>query len=161
MQVQPLSNGTLTISFLPKYDNVADKGMKVLSPLVITGTPEELDAGFLSVIEKGVAASTGLTQTLAAFEASVAKAREESDMAETLKRQEKKKLESEKKERESATNKLKEAIKTAASQKPEEVIKSLESALKRYDMADAEVVTEAEQIVVGFKKEIATPNLFS
>ena len=58
--------GKLAVSVLPKAPGLN------LKPLVITGTPEELDAGFVSELMAAGKAAAGLSTNLQEFQATVA-----------------------------------------------------------------------------------------
>jgi PRTRC genetic system protein E len=64
----------LTVSVLPKATGLKDEAQTHLQPLVITGTPAELDAGFAEAIRQPVRKVAGLLTNMKAFEASVEKA---------------------------------------------------------------------------------------
>jgi len=62
----------LTVSFLPK-PKCKDDAKKQITPLLLRGTAEELDAEFLTIIQKPLESVTGITSNLIQFEESVKK----------------------------------------------------------------------------------------
>lgn len=160
--VEPLPNGALTVSFLPKNEQVTDDALALIQPLIMTGTADELDAEFFGVIEKGVAPVQGLVSNMAAFEASVAKAKAESEMEKKSKYEEKKKAEAAKKSREEADKKLSEFVKEATEQDTAAAIKTLEVAISKYKTTASEkALTQAEEALAEHKKKVESPSLFS
>lgn len=58
----------LSVSVMPGNPLVKDVAVKNLTPLVISGTPEELDKGFAEAISEPVARVSGLLVDIASFE---------------------------------------------------------------------------------------------
>ena len=44
------TNGQLTVSTLPKSNGLKDEAQNHIVPLTVTGTPQELDTGFLQAV---------------------------------------------------------------------------------------------------------------
>lgn len=58
----------MTVSILPKSSGVKDSAKDQIVPLVVSGSPEELDEGFLSIVTKPVEAVCGLLSRMEEFE---------------------------------------------------------------------------------------------
>ena len=46
------ANGQLTVATLPKSNGLKDEAQNQIVPLTVTGTPQELDAGFLQTVTR-------------------------------------------------------------------------------------------------------------
>ncbi len=68
MSIRSLDDGRMLIAVLPKMDGLKDEAKNLLAPLTLTGTPDELDAGFIEVVGRPVQKSAGLLTNMKAFE---------------------------------------------------------------------------------------------
>ena len=68
------TNGQLTVSTLPKSNGLKDEAQNHIVPLTVTGTPQELDTGFLQAIARPIQKTCGLLSNMAQFEAQADKA---------------------------------------------------------------------------------------
>lgn len=68
------SNGQLTVSTLPKSNGLKDEAQNHIVPLTVTGTPEELDTGFMQAVTRPIQKVCGLISNMAQFEAQADKA---------------------------------------------------------------------------------------
>lgn len=66
--------GQLTVSALPRSNNLKDEAQNHLVPLILTGTPAELDGGFLPTIGRPMQRAAGLVSNMAQFEQQANKA---------------------------------------------------------------------------------------
>ena len=64
-------NGRLSVSLFPKSTGLKDEAQKHLQPIVLTGTADELDAGFFDAIRQPIQKATGLLADMKAFEESL------------------------------------------------------------------------------------------
>ena len=64
-------NGKLTVSLFPKLKGLKDEAQNHLQPVVLTGTPEELDSGFFDAIRQPIHKATGLLSGTKVFEESL------------------------------------------------------------------------------------------
>ena len=48
------TNGQLTVSTLPKSNGLKDEAQNHIVPLTVTGTPQELDTGFLQAVTRPI-----------------------------------------------------------------------------------------------------------
>lgn len=68
------TNGQLTVSTLPKSNGLKDEAQNHIVPLTVTGTPQELDTGFLQAVTRPIQKTCGLISNMAQFEAQADKA---------------------------------------------------------------------------------------
>lgn len=66
--------GQLTVSALPRSNSLKDEAQNHLIPLVLTGTPAELDGGFLPTIGHPMQRAAGMISNMAQFEQQATKA---------------------------------------------------------------------------------------
>jgi PRTRC genetic system protein E len=66
-------NGKFTVSLFPKLNGLKDEAQNHLHPVILTGTPEELDEGFFDAVRQPVQKTTGLLTGMKAFEESIAR----------------------------------------------------------------------------------------
>ncbi|AVM53289.1 PRTRC genetic system protein E [Bacteroides zoogleoformans] len=85
----------LITSILPKKADLSDTGKDHLSPLVVSGTPEELEDGFIDAVITPIQQATGILTNMREFEKGVEDAEANSKAA----KKEKERKEKEKKER--------------------------------------------------------------
>lgn len=78
------SGDNIAVSILPDNRGVKDKAVENITPLVMSGTPEEFEEGFKDALTS-LAAAQGLVSNIKEFEESTEKARKESEMAKKLK----------------------------------------------------------------------------
>ena len=78
------SGDNIAVSILPDNRGVKDKAVENITPLVMSGTPEEFEEGFKDAL-KPLAAAQGLVSNIKEFEENTEKARKESEMAKKLK----------------------------------------------------------------------------
>lgn len=64
----------LTVSLYPKMRVLKDEAQHSLQPIVLSGTPEELDSGFFVSVNQPLKKSSGLLINMREFEASLEKA---------------------------------------------------------------------------------------
>lgn len=83
--------GILVVGVLPGNPIVKDAAAKNLAPLNVSGTPDELDEGFLGAIEAPVSRATGLLVDMASFEKGEAEAKAKSAMIAKQKEEKQKK----------------------------------------------------------------------
>jgi PRTRC genetic system protein E len=102
--------GQLTVSAMPKTNGLKDEAQNHIVPLTVTGTPEELDRGFLPTICRPIQKAAGLLANMNQFEQQADKAAANSKAAKELKDKEAKEAK-EKKE------KFEKLMKTAAEHK--------------------------------------------
>ena len=82
------TNGQLTVSTLPKSNGLKDEAQNHIVPLTVTGTPQELDTGFLQAVTRPIQKTCGLISNMAQFEAQAEKAAASSKAAKEAKSKE-------------------------------------------------------------------------
>ncbi|MBF0648191.1 PRTRC system protein E [Dysgonomonas sp. GY75] len=80
--------GQLTVSAMPKTNGLKDEAQNHIVPLTVTGTPEELDRGFLPTICTPMQKAAGLLANMSNFEQQADKAAANSKAAKELKEKE-------------------------------------------------------------------------
>lgn len=78
------SGSNIAVSVMPDNRGVKDKAVENITPLVMSGTPEDFEEGFKDAL-KPLAEAQGLVSNIKEFEESTEKARKESEMAKKLK----------------------------------------------------------------------------
>lgn len=73
------SGNMLAVSVLPDSSGVKDKALSNLKPLVMSGTPEDFEEGFVTGLAP-LAEAQGLVENIKEFEEGTEKARKESEM---------------------------------------------------------------------------------
>lgn len=117
--------GLLTVSAMPKINGLKDEAQNHIVPLTITGTPEELDRGFLPTVCRPLQKATGLLANMSQFEQQADKAAANSKAAKELKDKEAKDA----KEKKDKYEKLmKTAAELEAAQKHSEALAALKQA---------------------------------
>lgn len=80
------SGDNLIVSVLPKVTDLKDEAAKKLVPLVVSGTPDELDKEFSAAISTPIQSATGLLTNMKEFEVSQVEAQAKSKTAEANKK---------------------------------------------------------------------------
>jgi PRTRC genetic system protein E len=142
----------VTVSLMPKSKKVDDPAQFKIQPLIITGTPEELDNEFVAAIKSPLSQSTGLLANMAEHEKSVKEAAANS-------KAEKDKKDKEKKEAEARQKKEKKLFEKADEQENEEdyrgAVKTLTAVL--------EVTSDTQKIqtrITELKEKLNQNSLF-
>lgn len=78
------SGGNIAVSIMPDNRGVKDKAVENITPLVMSGTPEDFEEGFKDAL-KPLAQAQGLVSNIKEFEEGTEKAKRESEMAKKLK----------------------------------------------------------------------------
>lgn len=84
--VRRSTDGRLIVSTNFRNNDVKDAARDVIAPFVVSGTPEELDEGYLGAIAAPLEQSSGLQTSMANFEASKKAAEAKSQAASEAKR---------------------------------------------------------------------------
>lgn len=148
------TNGQLTISTLPKSNGLKDEAQNHIVPLTVTGTPQELDTGFLQAVTRPIQKACGLISNMAQFEAQTDKASANSKAAKDAKSKETKE---EREKREKYEKLMKKAEELNASKKHREAVSVLTQA-KAY--ANAAQMKEIEEKVKTATSEMNKGSLF-
>ena len=78
------SGESIAVSILPDNRGVKDKAVENITPLVMSGSPEDFEEGFKDAL-KPLAQAQGLVSNIKEFEEGTEKAKRESEMAKKLK----------------------------------------------------------------------------
>jgi len=117
--------GQLMVSAMPKSNGLKDDAQNYIVPLTVTGTPQELDMGFLQTICRPIQRATGLLTNMSQFE-------QQADKAAANSKAEKEKKDKEAKEAKEKKEKfdklMKKASELEAEQKYADAIASLKQA---------------------------------
>lgn len=148
------SNGQLTVSVLPKANGLKDTAQDHIVPLVVTGTPEELDYGFFMSITQPVQKASGLLSNMQQFEEQAGKTAANSRIAKEQKDKEAKEAK-EKKEKYDKLMKKAEELMTARNYK--EAIPVLEQAKQNAIPKNVKTVDEK---ILAAKSELRQGTLF-
>lgn len=119
------TNGQLTVSALPKANGLKDEAQNHIIPLTLSGSPEEMDAGFLHAIAQPLRKATGLISNMMEFEMQADKVAANSKSAKEAKSKETKE---EKEKREKYEKHMKRAGEVATAQNHKDAIASLQQA---------------------------------
>ncbi len=148
------TNGQLTVSTLPKSNGLKDEAQNHIVPLTVTGTPQELDTGFLQAVTRPIQKTCGLISNMAQFEAQADKAAASSKAAKEAKSKETKE---EREKREKYEKLMKKAEELTAAKNHREVINVLGQA-KAY--ATAAQLKEIEEKIKAATAEMNKGSLF-
>ena len=115
----------LMVSTLPKSNGLKDEAQHYIVPLTLTGSPAELDAGFLQAIARPMQKAAGLIANLEQFEQQAAKASANSKAAKDAQAKESKEAKEKREKYEKFTKKADELI---AEKKYSEAMTNLQQA---------------------------------
>ena len=133
------SGGQMIVSALPKANGLRDGAQNRIIPLTMTGTPAEMDEGFLAAVSKPLTKASGLLTNIAEFErqtdmaAQNSKAVKESKAAEAKAKKERK---------ESYDRQMKKAEELIASKNYKEAMTVLQQAQKEASEAERKALAE-------------------
>ena len=148
------TNGQLTVSTLPKSNGLKDEAQNHIVPLTVTGTPQELDTGFLQAIARPIQKTCGLLSNMAQFEAQADKAAASSKAAKEAKSKETKE---EREKREKYEKLMKKANELMATKNFREAVSMLTQAKA---CADTAQLKESEEKIKAADTEINKGSLF-
>ena len=148
------TNGQLTVSTLPKSNGLKDEAQNHIVPLTVTGTPQELDTGFLQAIARPIQKTCGLLSNMAQFEAQADKAAASSKAAKEAKSKETKE---EREKREKYEKLMKKANELMTTKNFREAVSMLTQAKA---CADTAQLKEIEEKIKAADTEINKGSLF-
>lgn len=148
------ANGQLTVATLPKSNGLKDEAQNHIVPLTITGTPQELDAGFLQTVTRPIQKAGGLIANMAQFEAQADKAAANSKAAREAKSKESKE---EREKREKYEKLMKKAEEMTTAKNYREALNLLGQAKSHANEAQLKGIEEKIQAV---DKEMNKGSLF-
>lgn len=148
------TNGQLTVSTLPKSNGLKDEAQNHIVPLTVTGTPQELDTGFLQAVTRPIQKACGLISNMAQFEAQADKAAASSKAAKEAKSKETKE---EREKREKYEKLMKKAEELTAARNHREAVSVLTQAKAH---ANAAQLKEIEEKIKAATAEMNKGSLF-
>lgn len=148
------ANGQLTVATLPKSNGLKDEAQNHIVPLTVTGTPQELDAGFLQTVTRPIQKAGGLIANMAQFEAQADKAAANSKAAKEAKSKESKE---EREKREKYEKLMKKAEEMTTAKNYREALNLLGQAKSHANEAQLKGIEEKIQAV---DKEMNKGSLF-
>lgn len=148
------ANGQLTVATLPKSNGLKDEAQNQIVPLTVTGTPQELDAGFLQTVTRPIQKASGLIANMAHFEAQADKAAANSKAAKEAKSKESKE---EREKREKYEKLMKKAEEMTTAKNYREALNLLGQAKSHANEAQLKEIEEKTQAV---DKEMNKGSLF-
>lgn len=148
------ANGQLTVATLPKSNGLKDEAQNQIVPLTVTGTPQELDAGFLQTVTRPIQKAGGLIANMAQFEAQADKAAANSKAAREAKSKESKE---EREKREKYEKLMKKAEEMTTAKNYREALNLLGQAKSHANEAQLKGIEEKIQAV---DKEMNKGSLF-
>ena len=148
------ANGQLTVSTLPKSNGLKDEAQNHIVPLTVTGTPQELDTGFLQAVTRPIQKACGLISNMAQFEAQADKAAASSKVAKDAKSKETKE---EREKREKYEKLMKKAEELTAARNHREAVSVLTQAKAH---ANAAQLKEIEEKIKAATAEMNKGSLF-
>jgi PRTRC genetic system protein E len=147
-------NGIMTVSVLPKVKGLKDDAKKHLQPIVLTGTPDELDAGFFDTVGQPVQKASGMLSNMKSFEDALARVEAEKKEVKEQKRAAEKQAE----ERKKKFDKLMEKADTLEKEgKNDEALQSLREARA---IADGDNIAKADARIDELKAKCFQSSLF-
>ena len=148
------ANGQLTVSTLPKSNGLKDEAQNHIVPLTVTGTPQELDTGFLQAVTRPIQKACGLISNMAQFEAQADKAAASSKAAKDAKSKETKE---EREKREKYEKLMKKAEELTAARNHREAVSVFTQAKAH---ANAAQLKEIEEKIKAADTEMNRGSLF-
>ena len=148
------ANGQLTVATLPKSNGLKDEAQNHIVPLTVTGTPQELDAGFLQTVTRPIQKAGSLIANMAQFEAQADKAAANSKAAREAKSKESKE---EREKREKYEKLMKKAEEMTTAKNYREALNLLGQAKSHANEAQLKGIEEKIQAV---DKEMNKGSLF-
>lgn len=148
------ANGQLTVATLPKSNGLKDEAQNQIVPLTVTGTPQELDAGFLQTVTRPIQKASGLIANMVQFEAQADKAAANSKAAREAKSKESKE---EREKREKYEKLMKKAEEMTTAKNYREALNLLGQAKSHANEAQLKGIEEKIQAV---DKEMNKGSLF-
>lgn len=149
------SAGGLTVSLLPKSNgSLKDEAQNHIVPLILSGTPQELDAGFLEAVARPVQKTCGLISNMQEFEKQADKAAASSKAS---KEQKNKETKEEKEKREKYEKHMKKAEELMTAKNYKEAITALGQARLYATPQNQKTVDEK---IAAMKAEMNKGSLF-
>ena len=137
--IRKSADGRMAVSMLPKSNTLKGEAQNSIVPLTLSGTPEELDSGFMQVVARPMQKASGLISNIAQFEAQADKAASSSKGAKEAKAKESKE---DREKREKYEKNLKKAEEHIAAKRHKEAVDALTEARKYAKPDDLKTIDE-------------------
>lgn len=144
----------LTVSTLPKSNGLKDEAQNHIVPLTLSGTPEELDAGFFPAVQQPIQKAAGLISNMIQFEQQAQKAAENSKAAKEMKE---KQAKEEKEKKEQYEKHLKKAEEQIAAQNYSGALTTLQQARTA---ATSQTIKAVDEKIRSVKDKLNQGSLF-
>src|SRR5258708_5812266 len=96
----------MIVSVLPFNDTVNDDAKKIVQPMILKGTPQELDKGFFSAIQKPLEETAALFANMENYLKQLGETKKQSKMMEEQQKKDKQQIEERKKKYETQIKKV-------------------------------------------------------
>lgn len=146
--------GQLMVSAMPKSNGLKDEAQNHIVPLTVTGTPEELDMGFLPTICRPIQKATGLLSNMSQFEQQADKAAANSKAQKELKDKEAKEA---KEKKDKFDKHMKAATEYESAQKYSEALAALNQART---FATPQAIKSVDEKISAIKRKLGQGSLF-
>ncbi len=145
--------GKLTVSIIPKAQKLDDPAQNKIKPLILTGTPEELDKEFFITVFAPLTGSTGLLTNMSDHEKSIKD-------AEANSKAEKERKEKEKKEGEARNKKIENLLKKVDELKGKDDLKGAYNVLEQIQKLSISPMAKVEKMLDEIKEKLSQNSLF-
>lgn len=145
----------LTVAVMPKRANLKDEAQQLMVPLILSGQPEELDAGFLQAIITPVQKAQGILTNLEVFEKQAQQAASQSKAAKATEEKESKEV---REKREKMEKLLKKAEEATAANRHSEAMTWLKQAKV---LATPDRQKEIDAQMAAIQKKVSEGSLFA
>lgn len=145
----------LTVAVMPKRANLKDEAQQLMVPLILSGQPEELDAGFLQAIITPIQKAQGILTNLEVFEKQAQQVASQSKAAKATEEKESKEV---REKREKMEKLLKKAEETTAANRHSEAIMWLKQARA---LATPDKQKEIDAQMAAVQKKVSEGSLFA
>jgi PRTRC genetic system protein E len=146
--------GELTVSVLPKSNGLTDEAQHYIVPLTLSGTPQEMDRGFMQAVCRPIQKATGLLTNMEQFEEGADKAEANSKAAKELKDKAAKEA---KEKKEKFDKHTKRATELEAGQKLSDALTSLSQARA---FATPQTIKGVDEKINALRMKISQGSLF-
>lgn len=145
----------LTVAVMPKRANLKDEAQQLMVPLILSGQPEELDAGFMQAIITPIQKTQGILTNLEVFEKQVQQVASQSKAAKATEEKESKEA---REKREKMEKLLKKAEEATAANRHSEAMMWLKQARA---LATPDKQKEIDAQMAAVQKKVSEGSLFA
>lgn len=145
----------LTVAVMPKRANLKDEAQQLMVPLILSGQPEELDAGFMQAIITPIQKAQGILTNLEVFEKQAQQVASQSKAAKATEEKESKEV---REKREKMEKLLKKAEEATAANRHSEAMMWLKQARA---LATPDKQKEIDAQMAAVQKKVSEGSLFA